>query len=683
MRWFVLLCLIFLLGTNVQAQTEGHLIPRQVMQLGRGTANAIDWHHAGNILAVGGSLGIWLYDDRLADLAHFPDAGSVRDISWSLNGDQLATADENNTIRLWTVNLDSFVFSLSHDWTFTIDNTYTLRFSWSPEGDRLAVITSFGASVLDVHSGETLLTIPDLKSVISWHSAGTQIAGVVDLGDETGEQVRVWDASTGSTINTYTSPNPHLYWTDVQWSIDGSMLVGITSFPATLHAWRTESGELLNEVNMLTGEFSAYFDMWWLDDGQHLVTISSFVSSQTTSTLEVWDTQTWMPVEQSISLSEPRSISKHPTDETWAVLTFGAQMMLWGLETTEPHQVRAVYSPIPQILAWSSNSQYLAVASSHGETIFVWNVTVPDEPESHIAMVPYQSWTLDELRWGANESTLIGFQSMPVITAPGAFPTAVIVNWCATTGELLGTLHETSGYVAWDGSENYLPSHSWSGDFTRIVTQISGQPLTITTVVSENGLLSPGEEITTADIVGDPFKVVWSHDSTMFAAITRDAQGETSAWVYDAETGDSVNRLTPVFYTNLYEVSWSPDSSLVALAGSRTIDESDETEYRLDILEVVPSLDEASNITTLFNINTPLYHAWHPESRAIAVSHSKGIDIYSTEALSFGTDAFPVVTIPTTDVSNLAWSDDGLWLAGVHVEGTVRVWNVSSTLNGE
>jgi len=116
---------------------------------------------------------------------------------------------------------------------------------------------------------------------------------------------------------------------------------------------------------------------------------------------------------------------------------------------------------------------------------------------------------------------------------------------------------------------------------------------------------------------------------------------------------------------------------MVALVGRRGIAGSGETEYRLDVLEVDPSSDEAAHITTVLDTDTTFYHAWHPESRAIAVSTSLGVGIYAMETTPIGIDAVPVVTIPNMQVSALAWSPDGRWLAGGHEDGTVRVWDVN------
>ncbi|HEX2619551.1 MAG TPA: WD40 repeat domain-containing protein, partial [Phototrophicaceae bacterium] len=477
MNRFILLCLTLLTTIQLHPQTDADLplIPPQIMQLGRGTAVTLDWHPDGDVLAVGGSLGIWLYDDNLEDLAHFSDASSVTWLAWSPYGNQLATSDQDNTVKLWDVNLDSDLFNLNRSWKFS-DDSSPLRFYWAPEGERLAVITSDGAQVFDVDNGETFLTIPDLEFTFAWHPDGTQIAGMIDLGEEIGEQVRVWDATTGEIVNTYTSADPYLFWSNIQWSPDGSVLVGITSVPATLHVWSMETGDLLNDVDTFAGEFSVYFDMWWIGDGEQLVTVSRSISPPASSILDVWNTENWTPSDTGFLPGDVRSIKKRPNVNTWALLTSDGQIELRNLTDSEPLQVRAVYSQPSHLLTWSSDNQHLAGANSIGESISIWDVTIPDQPQMHIATIPYRACYLDELRWSASDDTLIGFLSIHEITAPGAFSTAFILKWDSQTGELLRTLHETPGYVAHDGSGDYLPGYTWSDDFTRVVTEISDQP---------------------------------------------------------------------------------------------------------------------------------------------------------------------------------------------------------------
>jgi WD40 repeat protein len=675
----ILLCLTLLTTINVHAQTDLDVspTPQQIMQLGRGTANTLDWHPDGYVMAVGGNLGIWLYDDNLADLAHFEEVGDVLQLAWSPNGEMLATFNRDGTLQVWSVALAPYRLTFHKSRSFKPDDYVILDSAWSPDSQKLAVTVKTGGQILDVMTSETLVVIPELIYAVTWNLDGTQIAGMVDLGDEMGYQVRVWNAANGELVNTYTSSDPNLFWSDIEWSPDGSILVGLTSLPATLHAWNVTTGELLNDVNF-SADLSAYFDMWWVNEGQQLVTVSRYVTPPGGSTLQVWDTTTWAEVDRKYRPGDDfRDIAKHPNAEEWGLLTWDGQIMTWGLQASEPLQTRSVYSQPARLLAWSPDNHNLATAGYSSASIDIWDVATIPQPEAQRAIDPLRGWEVDGLRWSENSDTLIGILSIPQITAPGAYPTAFIVQWDAQTGEYIGTIHETPGYVAHDDSENYLTHYIWSDDFTRVVTEMSEQPLTISTVGTESDFFSPDEEITTIDSVDYPSKIIWSPDNTMLAIITRDPQGETSAWVYDAETGKLVNRLRPTFFTTLYDLTWSPDSTMVAIAGSRGIAGSGETEYRLDVLEVDPSSNEAAHITTVLDANTTFYHAWHPESHAIAVTTSQGIGIYPIESSLIGVDATPIATILDVRAFALAWSSDGRWLAGGHEDGTVRVWDVT------
>ncbi len=671
----ILFCLVLLttLQTHAaQTDTTASEIPPQIARLGRGTANSLDWHPSGNILAVGGSLGVWFYDDTLNDVDHFADVGSIASLVWSPLGNQLATVDVDKTVTLWDVNLDSFELKQVHTWAF-VDEEY-IGISWSPEGERLAVTSYAGAQVLDANTGKIVLSIPDLKFTLTWHPDGTQIAGVVDLGEEMGSQVRVWDASTGAVIKTYMSEYPDLYWGNIQWSADGSVLVGVTSIPATVHAWDVETGDLLSDVDPTMADFSAYLDMWWLDDSKKLVIASRYVSPPGGMSFHIWNTEKWTFDETVGSFESAFRTKKHPNASIWAILTYDGQIMIWRLGDDEPLRLSSVHTETPRIFAWSPDNQHLATASSLNETVSVWDLSLPDQPQQITAAIPFEGWRLDELRWNGNDK-LIGFLSLPEITAPGAFPITFIVEWDARTGKYIGVRHETPGYVAWDGSGDSLPSYTWNHDFTRVVTHLSDQPLTISTVDMS---LSPDKEIAKIEIKDAPTKIVWSPDNSMLAVITHDSMDEeNSAWVYNAETGEMINRLRSSFFAFLYDISWSPDSSMVALVGYRGIAGSGQTEYRLDVLKVDPSSAEAAHVTTVLDADTEFHHAWHPDSRSIAVSNSFGVGIYPIESAAMGLDAEPTSIIPDVHTFALAWSSDGRLLAGGDEDGTVRIWDVS------
>ncbi len=678
---FVLVFLVTSAHINAQTDANAPHTLQQVMELGRGTANTVDWNSTWDVIAVGGSRGLWLYDNSLADLAHFEEVGAIIRVSWSPVGSQLATFTVDGALQTWSVGLEPYTLTLDRTWSYPVTGAYPLiELVWAPDGERLAFLSETGAQILDAVTGDTLVAIPDLINTLTWHPDGTQIAGVVGMGDDLGEQVRVWNASNGDIVHTYTTADTSFYWSAVQWSPDGAILVGVTSLPATFHAWDVATGELLNDPDPTAGEMGAYSDMWWIDNGQQVVTVSRSVSQSSYVYVELWDTTTWIHDLQVLSFGDIRAIAKRPNANDWVLLTWDGQLVIWGLEAAEPLQSRFLYSQPAYLLAWSPDNHHLAVSNPYSEPIFIWDMTAAAPSQPHIVLNPYRGWKFNELRWNPSSDRLRGFLAIDQITAPGAFPIGFILEWDVHTEESIGTLHETPGYVAWDGSGSYLPREVWSEDFSRVATVMNDTALiTIAPVVrDEYGVNASEEVLATIELSGSPSQMVWSPDSTLLAVVTVDqTREETSAWIYHAETGALINRLRPSFQTTLYDLSWSPDSTMVALVGRSSIGGSDETEYRLDIVQMDRRAAEAAHFMTILDQGTTFYHAWHPQSQAIAVTTSSGVALYPIQSLPMGIDAVPIAIVPDMQAFALAWSPDGAWLAGSCRDGTVRVWDVS------
>jgi|GEM_PF-5721945 len=643
------------------------------MSFGRGTANALAWHPDGDIVAVGARTGLWLYDDTLEDLAHFDKSDRIVHLDWSATGDMLATLDADGILQVWSVTIAPYTLSLQQTWT--VDNTYrSWDFAWSPNGASLAAVTLAGAKVFDVQSGEQLLTIPDLRHDVTWHPDGTQLAGAVDLGDDIGEQVRVWDVITGEEVTTYISPDPYLYWSDIQWSPDGLVLVGVTSMPAMLHAWDVETGELLSDVETFSSEFSAYFYIWWDDDGQQLFAMSRYVSGRPSAVIGAWDLNDWTPTGEAVNLGDVWRMEKHPHTNQWVYLSFDNHIVIRDISETEVSFACTEHGQAPAMLDWSPDSQYLAGASQFSQTIQVMKISQPDEIQS-IAR-PHSWMEINNIHWSDDGNAVRATLEHTGFTAPGTQVTGFVAEMNIVDNSER-VIHETDGHIPHDGSDSYLPFSNWSDDFTRMATVLDHEPITLWTVeTSENGGLYVDENIAT--IANETYNptVIWSPDKTMVALIKRDNQNETSAWVYDAETGELIHQLSPSFPATLYNLSWSPDSTMVALVSSRGIAGSGETEYRLDVLGINPSSEHASYIVTVVDNVTGKKHVWHPDSQSIAMNNSAGIGIYAIENIPLGITPTPVATIPDIHASTLAWSPDGKWLAGSRANGTISIWDV-------
>ena len=693
MKTVIIGLLLTLLTLPTLAQDTPITLP-EIAQLGRGTAESVDWHPTGEVLAIAGTSGIWLYDDQLVDTAHFPDVKAVNQIAWSPRGDQIATTTTTGILSVWDISLEPATLTRHRDWSFDIGENSFMQFAWSPEGERIAVSTSAGTQIVDVETGVVTLTIPDLEHAMDWHPDGTQITGAIDLGDDIGEHVRVWDASTGDVVATYMGVDSGLFWSRILWSADGSTLVGVTSVPAALHAWDTTTGVLLNEVDPMMGEFGATIDVWWDDGGESLFTAEHYVIGPSrTDYLLSWDLTTWTSVREGLAIGNARQMAKKPDENVWAVVTFNGEIAIWQFEEPEPLYTQFAHGRTSQMLQFSPDGQKLAaVESTSSGIIRVWDVSGQEESSSEILRYP-SMFEIQSVVWISNSENLIGYlKPSGFPTAPGTTILSRLVTWNTSTGAYPPTLlHETGGYVSLQTYEDEAsfsltneisdPDYTWNRDLSQVAYIANDSEVNIANVEQrETGWLQIGDVLSTVEVT-NVAQMVWSSDSTMVAVLTEDSFGDTSIYVFEATTGEMINRIRSTGFVTLYDLLWKPDSTMIALAGSRGIAGSGQTEHILDVVQVNDANPTGNHIITVIDVDQRFKFAWHPSEQFIAVATSSGVGVFATDPednrLPMGVNAEPIAHIPEVEIDALDWRSDGAYLAGGHRDGTVRIWEWS------
>ncbi len=110
-------------------------------------------------------------------------------------------------------------------------------------------------------------------------------------------------------------------------------------------------------------------------------------------------------------------------------------------------------------------------------------------------------------------------------------------------------------------------NYTWNSDFSQVAYRFGNQEVYIATIEQpEIGWLRIGDTLTTIED-NYPEQMVWSPDDTMLAVLSGDGGGKTEVRVYDVQTGQQIN-IVLLFMASFRSMSWSPDGSMIAVAGS-------------------------------------------------------------------------------------------------------------------
>ena len=175
MRRLILL-LIFLMLMPIQAQENIQIT--EFATLGRGTASTLDWRPDGEILAVGGSAGLWLFNPDFEQIAHW-NAGQVRYVEWSPDGDNIALSYEDGNVEVWAIEQDGT--EADKFWQIIENAQFAPEISWSPSGEQLAIVdvSLQEANIWNIPSTgrNTGFRIEEVYGHLDWSSDGQWLVG--------------------------------------------------------------------------------------------------------------------------------------------------------------------------------------------------------------------------------------------------------------------------------------------------------------------------------------------------------------------------------------------------------------------------------------------------------------------------------------------------------------------------
>ncbi|MBD1937926.1 AAA-like domain-containing protein [Microcoleus sp. FACHB-68] len=528
--------------------------------------------------------------------------GSVYSVSWSRDGQTLATASEDKTVKLWSKQGKFLKTLSSHK-----GSVYSV--SWSRDGQTLATASEDKTVKLWSKQGTLLKTLSDHQKPVwgvSWSSDGQTLASA--SSDKT---VKLW-SKQGTLLNTLSGHQKPVL--SVSWSSDGQTLAS-TSNDKTVKLW-SKQGKLLNT---LSGHQKPVLSVSWNPDGKTLA------SASRDSTVKLWHKQGRFLQTLSDHQEVVWSVDWSPDGKTLASASDDKTVKLWSKQGTLLNTLIGHQNPIWSV-SWSPNGQTLASASGD-KTVKLWS-----KQGKLLSTLSSHQGSVSGVVWSPDGQTL----------ASASFDKTVKL-W-SKQGQFLKTLSDHQAPVN---------SVSWSRDGQTLAS--ASDDKTVKLWSKQGTLLN-----TLRGHQAPVNSVSWSPDGQTLATASFDKT--VKLW---SKQGQFLKTLSD-HQGSVWSVSWSPDGQTLASAsGDKTVKLWSKQGTLLNTLS-----DHESVVWSV---------SWSPDGQTLASeSRDKTVKLWSKQGQLLQTlsdhESFVFAAY------SMSWSSDSQTLATRGIENTVKLWRVDNNL---
>lgn len=298
-------------------------------------------------------------------------------LTFSPDGQILASASQDNTIKLWNLATGQELRTLKEP-HLDIDRPI----AFSPDGQKLAVSSSDNPTsehivikLWDVNTGQEL-SIPDMPIfyALAFSPDGQTIASSIP-GNPIG--IGLWNLKTGKELLPLKAPFD-TFCHSLAFSPDGKIIAygsaNSTAKPdqIAIKLWDVNTGKELRTLKMAKKSLTPCFaPIAFSPDGQILAATLA-LGSGTDNTIKMWDLATGKEILTFKEQPKPVLSFAFSSNGKLLVSGGGGNIRMWNLATGQQIPVLKEHSDTVLSIAFSPNGQTLA--ASNGNQIEIWQL---------------------------------------------------------------------------------------------------------------------------------------------------------------------------------------------------------------------------------------------------------------------------------------------------------------------
>ncbi|QPC83986.1 WD40 repeat domain-containing protein [Phototrophicus methaneseepsis] len=589
----------------------------ELATLGAGTVQTVAWSHDGEMIAVGTSVGVWIYDAPFEPDNRYLLTSATESIlkaAFSPDDKLVATISRDQNLSLWDVQTGRNVFTGFHGGVQDVafNSTSTSLVTVGQDSNMIFWNLDTGAQDMIISAGVGL-------NAVTFSPDDTQVYG----GDTNGD-LHVWDIETSEEVLSRPAHEGAIYALDVQPNGGGIISGGEDG---VIRLWDVALDELINFIRGSSRVNSIVFG-----------TNSSILTVTRANTPQIWDL-TSGDLSQTFDGHDGIVVSAAFNQDASQLISGSTDgtVRIWDIATGEQQMLFEGFTGSFNSAAFSPTLAHIAAGSNSG-LIKVWelnNLSNVTDLSGHFGPVTALTFSPDGriLASGSDDRTIRLWsldEDSEAATVPETFtqePETTEEDTDAEADTDTGTTEEDTDPFA--NTTTTQPNQTSDGSESNVLVLqgVTSAVSALTFTPDGRSLISAGADgiiITWDPITGeqknvynsslsDIVHVAFTDNTSVLAAIS--SNGDVETW--NQETGERVN----TFSSGSAESFISPNKLILAYVIGRNVQ--------------------------LVELST---QAWLRDLR----SH-------------------------TADINNVAISEDGTLIATCSDDGTVRIWAVPTS----